>query len=170
MLDTNYLGNEVWGWVPTNDPVFFITPWYEGSSSTGYGLGTGWPAPFFQESLMLTNLWVNEPGLFTFLASGQPTWNSRHIIYRFKLGIHIFISELSSKRSQHHDSVTLHCYRDSLHANQLNINNFLNMYNIKVINIKIYLLVSISSKICKFLFKVYIYWHLSSVVFIVLGC
>ena len=65
MLDTNYLGNEVWGWVPTNNPVLFITSWYEGSSSTGYGLGTGWPAgyglgtgwpaPFFQESLMLTN-------------------------------------------------------------------------------------------------------------------
>ena len=91
----------------TNDPVFSITPWYEGSSSTGYGLGTSWPAPFFQESLMLTNFWVNEPGLFTFFASGQPTWNSRHIIYRFKLGIHIFIS-MNYHQKDHNTTTALH--------------------------------------------------------------
>ena len=65
MLVTKYQGNEVNGWVPTNDSVFFITPWCEGSLPTNYRSGTGWPAPFFQEFLMPTNFSVNEPGLFT---------------------------------------------------------------------------------------------------------
>jgi len=46
MLDMNNLEDEVWGWVPTNEPIFFITPWCEGSSPTNSGFGIGWPAPF----------------------------------------------------------------------------------------------------------------------------
>ena len=69
--------------VPTNDPVLFITPWYEGSSSTAYGFGTSWPAPFFQgipNANKFPSEWTWPLYPDPFPASGQPTWISRHAI------------------------------------------------------------------------------------------